>query len=207
MVQIKKEFSEMSSTQKHLMQTMKQQDKQIEEKDKLIQKLSQDQSTQQIELNQIKEEREQELQGQLTEIEKIRIGSEENIKKKDCEIERLNNIISLMQQDLMERANENESLNEENKKYLDMIVKYSLGANPKNGYGGGNKSNRSKLNLLEKQSSIGGKSLFCPSNYARSPLIQQNQKKGTLMKRRAQEHNEIGCFGLLDNDKSDDAKS
>ena len=86
----------------------------------------------------------------------------------------------------MEKTNEAESLNEENKKYLDMIIKYSLGQGAKNGAknGGYSAGNKSKLNLNLDRSSIGGKSLFCPSNYARSPLLLQNQKNGSLMKRR-----------------------
>ena len=67
------------------------------------------------------------MQGQISEIEKIKNGSEQICKTKDGEIEKLNKIISQMKQEHEEKMAEFESLNDENKKYLDMIIKYSLG--------------------------------------------------------------------------------
>lgn len=53
-----------------------------------------------------------------------------NLKAKDAELQKLQRLISHFKEENVDLKDEGESLSEENQKYLDMIIRYSLGAKP-----------------------------------------------------------------------------
>jgi predicted RNase H-like nuclease (RuvC/YqgF family) len=72
-------------------------------------------------------EKEDDLSTNLLEIKKIQQGHSTIVQNKDTEIERLTQVIEHLNQELTEKNIEMESLNEENQKYLGLIIKHSLG--------------------------------------------------------------------------------
>lgn len=79
-----------------------------------------------LEIETLKSEKEAELQSNLKEVQRIQDSHIAAMLAKNNEIERLTSVVELLNTEVADKQNDLESMNEENQRYLDMIIKYSL---------------------------------------------------------------------------------